>query len=214
MSTISPVVVSNMALANVASKSNIESLDENSAAAAQCKLWYSFSLNQCLESYDWSFARKRDFLAVAGDAPNDEWSFRYVFPADCAAPRRIWNPCGPDADAVPFDIEIDSNDARTIVTNIDKAQLVYTRMVTNTALFPPLFIELLARCLATHIAFPLTGKREIVGDQNNAFQALLRSAPAYDANERVGRKPRDAEWVRGRSFNGYFDRHEPFSWTP
>lgn len=206
MPTISPVVIANMALANISDKSSIESLDERGTQAAQCKLWYDFSLRQCLEAYDWSFARKRAALAAAGDDPPDQWSFRYQIPADCVAPRRIWNPGGDDCDAVPFEIETDSTDTATILTDMETAQLVYTKYITNAAVFKPVFVELLARCLASHIAFPLTGKREIAKDQADTYRTLLRSAPSYDANEQVKKPPRDADWIRGRNFNGFFDR--------
>jgi hypothetical protein len=203
---ISKVVIANMALAHIGTKSNIQSFDEKSPEAKQCSLWYDFCLQQALEGFDWSFARTRKPLAVDGDAPPEQWGFRYQLPADCIATRRIWNPSGDDADAVPYELEINSNDVRTLLTDLDSAVLVYTRSVTNAAIFPPLFVELVSRGLAQHIAFSITGKLEIVKAQSDTYQSLLRSAPAYDANERVGKPPRDAEWIRGRSFNGYFDR--------
>lgn len=203
MLTVSPVAIANMALSNIGSKSHIESFTEKSPEANQCNIWYGFSLQQALESFDWSFARSRFQLALDGDAPPDEWNYRYQYPADCAKARRIWNPAGSQADAVPFDLETNSKGARTILCNLNSALLVYTKAITDTSAFSTFFVELVSRGLAQHIAFKLTGKREIVKDQVDTYQSMLRAAPAQDANERVGQPPRDAEWIRGRTFAPY-----------
>jgi len=201
MPSIDSVFICNMALSHIGAKSYIESLDEQTSEAKQCKMWYQFSLTQCLESFDWSFARKRDNLALASDAPPLQWGFRYQTPADCVSMRRIWNPAGEQADAVPYEIETqNSTGVKTILTDMAQAIGVYTMLVNSPILFTTLFVEMLSRCVASHVAFSLTGKRTIVVDQTNAYQQLLRVAPAYDANERVGQPPRDAEWVRGRTF--------------
>lgn len=201
MAAVSSVTIANMALSHIGAKSSIESLDENSSEAKQCKLWYAFSLEQALESYDWSFARTRRALALSGEAPPDQWSYRYQYPADCVKARRIWNPAGEQADAVPFEIEMGADDNRTILTDIQGAVLIFTKSVTNPALFSKLFVEMLSRGLAQHIAFALTGKTEVTKEQAGAYQSILRAAAAYDGNERVGQPPRDAEWIRGRTFD-------------
>ncbi|HZX69765.1 MAG TPA: hypothetical protein VFE77_03020 [Rhodanobacter sp.] len=205
MAAISQTTVCNMALSHVGAKSHIESIQEKSNEADAFRLWWDFSLLECLESYDWSFARTRtpqgSSLALDGDVPPDEWQFRYQYPADCVKARMIWNPVGPTADAVPFALELNSQGVRTILTNMGNPILVYTKLVTNLSLFIPIFISLLSRCLAQHVAFQLTGDQKIVDAQVAQYGALLRLAPAVDANEMVPSQPRDAEWIRGRTFD-------------
>lgn len=203
MSAISTVQIANMALSHVGSRSSIESLDESSPEAKACKLWYTLALEQALEGFDWSFARKRQALALAGDDAPAEWSFRYQYPADCVRFRLIWNPIGPDGDAVPFEIETDSSDQRTIVTNLEDAVGIYTKLIQTPASYTPMFIEALSRTLAYHIAFTLTGDLKIKAELAHGFQGIIAAATASNANERVGRPPRDAEWIRGRSFDKY-----------
>lgn len=213
MASIDSVFICNMALSHIGAKSYIESLAEQTAEAKQCKMWYQFSLVQCLEAFDWSFARKRDQLAPASDAPPAQWSYRYQYPADCVAMRRLWNPAGEQADAVPYEIETqNSTGIKTILTDMGYATEfpsvappcgavgVYTFLNNVPATYTVFFVELLSRCIASHIAFSLTGKDKVVQAQTNAYQQVLRAAPAYDANERVGQPPRDAEWIRGRTF--------------
>ena len=204
MVAISKVTVANMALSHIGTKSRIESLTELSNEANAINLWWDFALSECLEAYDWSFARTRtpqgNSLALDGDVPPDEWMFRYQYPSDCIKARHIWNPDGPQADAVPFELELNSKNVRTILTNMENPILVYTKLVTDVTLFIPIFISMLSRAIASHIAFTLTAQQKIVDAQVTQFAALLRAAPAVDANERVPPPPREAEWIRGRTF--------------
>lgn len=206
MSAVSTVQIANMALSHVGAKQSIESLSESSPEARVCKLWYDLALEQALEGFDWSFARKRQALAVAGDAPPSEWGFRYQYPADCVRFRSMWNPVGPDADAVPFEIEADSGDQRTIVTNLQSAIGLFTKLIQTPASYTPMFVEALSRSLAYHIAFTLTGDLKIKAEQSQGFKGIISAATASNANERVGRPPREAEWIRGRSYRNPFDQ--------
>jgi len=211
MIAMSQVKVANMALSHIGTKSRIESLTEASNEAKAINLWWDFALEESLELYDWSFARTRTpqggSLALDGDVPPDEWSFRYQYPADCIKARRIWNPNGRQDDAVPFELELNSNGVRTILTNLENPILVYTKWVDNVSLFIPIFISLFSRVLASHIAFPLTAQQKIVDAQMAQVSGLLRAAPAVDANERVSEPPREAEWIRGRTFSPHSGKY-------
>ncbi len=200
MSVVSDTLIANMALDNVGAKSVIASLNENSPEAKACKLWYDMSRKQALEAYDWSFARRRLTLASHSDAaPELRWNFRYQYPADCLKARMIENPLGHEADAIPFEIELsDDASVKTIVTNEDDAVLIYTGDISQTSLFSMFFVDTLASLLAARIAIKLTGKRTLKGDMIQQYNALLRMAPAHDANEAVGKKPREAEHIRAR----------------
>ena len=200
MVTISAVRIANMALSHIGARSSIESLDESSPEAKQCKLWYDYSRQQALASYDWSFARKRQALAVhADDPPEGVWNYRYVYPSDCLKAQHIVNLAGPTADAVPYNVEAsDDGETKTILTDTEDAVLVYTFDQTSTAMFTPLFIEMLSHLLAHHIAFSLTGKKEIRTLELQIYNSLVNAAPAQDANEKVEAPPREAEWIRGR----------------
>jgi len=200
VSVVSQVLIANMALSNIGTKSEIASLDENSVEAKQCKLWYDLSRKQALEAFDWGFARKRLTLALhADDAPEDRWAYRYQYPADCITARYIENPGGPTADAVPFEIELsDDGSTKSIVTDMEDAKLIYTFDQQQTGIFSLHFVETLSHLLASHIALKLTGKRSIKGDMIQAYRSLIRVAPAQNANEQIARAPREAESIRAR----------------
>jgi hypothetical protein len=192
-----------MALSNLGTRSKIASLTEGSVESDELELWYEYSRLTALESYDWSFARKRVALALhSDDPPEDIWAFRYQYPADCVTARKIENPNGMDADAVPFEIETsDDGSEKTILTNMEDAVLVYTFDQQDTSLYRPFFVKMFSYVLAHEVAIALTGKLSIKQAMAEAVSAFVRAAPAADGNERVGRKPRDAEWIRFRTSN-------------
>jgi hypothetical protein len=200
MATISKVKIANMALSHVGASSTIETFTEETSTAGIVDLWYDFSRLQVLEAADWPFARKRQALAThADDAPILEWQFRYQYPADCVSLRRLVNPLGPTADAVPMEIELSNDDqTKTILTNLESACVVYTKDLETTALFSPFFIEALSYLLAHHIAFPITGKQSLTNRMLEVYNGYIQQAPSIALNEEVSRPKRDAPWIRNR----------------
>lgn len=206
MATISPVRIGNMALSHIGDDSTIESLTEASAQAKQINLWYDYSRLQVLEAFDWSFARKRVALAVLEVITDDstdnqrfDWVYRYQYPSDCVAARKISNPSGKTDDAVPFEVETTPDgSARSVLTDMEDAILIYTFDAEVAVLFTAHFVDTLAALIAHRIAFSLTGQRSTANDMLQLYNAMLSIAPAHNANEQVAPPAREAEWVRGR----------------
>ncbi len=211
---ISDTRIANMALAHVGAKSTIEAIGEDSTEGRVLELWFEYSRKQTLQAFDWNFARKRITLTThAEDAPDGVWGFRYIYPSDCLSARKMENPTSSVSlvwvqnftdsenlgDAIPFEVEMNvAGNQKTILTNLDDAKLVYTFEQLDSGLYSPLFVEALSWAVASHIAYTLTGKRSIADSAGAAFQNIMARAPAADANERVDKPPREAEWVRGR----------------
>jgi len=203
---ISNVTISNMALSHIGADSTIESMTEGSAESNQAILWYEYCRLQILEAYDWGFARKRIDMAVVDAISDDttdnayyEWVYRYQYPSDCLAMRKISNPNGITDDAIPFDIEAGSGgQTKVVMTNMEDAIGVYTFDCETTSMFSAHFVDTLAALLAHRMAFSLTGSRAIASDMLQLYQGMIRVAPAHDANERMAPPPRDADWIRGR----------------
>lgn len=197
----SKVQIGNLALANIGDKNTIESFDELSNEAKHIKAWYDTCRTAVLEAMDWNFARKRLTLSTSSSAaPEGVWAYRYDYPSDCIAARKLVNPLGPNADAVPFEIEFDPDTGlKSIVTDLETADMVYTKNITTTALFTPYFDHALAAFLAFNIAFPLTGRTAIVESMGKKYQYMISMAEGNNSNEGVRRPPREAEWVRARA---------------
>lgn len=196
---ISTVQIANMALSHIGDNSTIEALTENSAQAKTANLWYDFARKFTLKAWDWSFARKRASLAVHGDDPPSEWTYRYQYPADCIAARFIENPAGKLADPVPFTVEYSDDGTKSILTDTEEAILIYTRDATEPLLFSEFFIDVFSLVLASKIAFALTGRKAIKDDMAARAHQLLVYAPAMDASEQQEAPPREASHIRGRA---------------
>jgi len=195
--------IANMALSSIG-QGAIVSLAENSAAGNACSLWYDFCRLQTLAAYNWSFARKRATLTEADEdddpPPEDVWLYRYVLPTDCVAVREVVNPLGPSADAVPYALEQSTDGlTKTLLTNLEDAQIVYTANVTLINMFTPFFIDCLAACIAYRIAYTITGSLDVRNEAGKYFVSILRTAPAQDGNETVEQAPRDSEAIRARA---------------
>jgi hypothetical protein len=214
---ISQVQICNMALAFVGA-TPIEAMGERTKEASQCRLWYDVCREQTLSAFNWGFARKRRTLACHGDDPPDQWAYRYQYPVDCLKARWIVNPfdstgigapfiIGSDigtywpnaSDAIPFEVEMAPNGTKSILTNEQCPELVYTFNQDEPGFFSQHFVDCLAVNMASRMAFTITGKRSIANDAAEQYVFLVRNAAALDANESVSKPPRDAEWIRGRN---------------
>ena len=201
MATISIVKICNMALSHIGNTSPIESIDEDSAEAKQCKTWYDYSRIMTLEAFNWSFARKRITLSAHSEDPPDDWVYRYNYPdaSDSLVVRALANPAGPNDDAVPYEIEMSgSGEQKTILTDLEDAVAICTFDQEATPLFSSHFVMTLSYAVAANIAFALTGKKDIKADMLNVWQGMIAQAKAVDANETSERPPRDASWIRVR----------------
>lgn len=196
----SKVQIANMALLHIGD-STIESFTEESNEALRVSIWYEPCVKEALESYDWSFARRRATLALHGDdAPEGEWTFRYVLPDDCLKPLRLVNPAGKTADKVPYTLELDDSAAeRTLLTDLESAKLVYTANIQDPVFYPMQFVVALSHLLAARLAYANTAKRTLASDQYNLFIRFMGVAAAGDHNAETPDPPREAEWIRGRA---------------
>jgi hypothetical protein len=201
MAVISPVRIANMAISHLGGKSTIETLTENTPEGKIMELWYDYSRLEALEAYDWRFARKRLLMAEhSEDPPAGVWGFRYQYPSDCVSAREIENPLGPDADAIPFEVEMNgAGGEKTILTDAEKATLVYTFDQPNTTFFSAHFVSTLSYLLAHHTAYSVTRKAKLRNNMFLIFRDMIRVAPAVDANEGARKPPREAESVRARA---------------
>lgn len=194
---VSEVQVCNLALAHVGTKSTIASLDEKSAEAKACKLFFEPIRDEVLAAQHWGFAKKYQALADLGSPPS-EWAYRYAYPTDCIEARYIVPPTKADAHP-PFEIGLnDDATGRTILTDIAAASLCYTARVTPAHLFPPRFVTALGWRLAAAIAPGLTAKLDIERKCMQAYQAALVGAETANAREGTGLTSPEAAWIKDR----------------
>lgn len=203
MANVTSVQIGRMAISHVAARTSIQNFSENKTAAFHCEMWYDVALGQTLEAFDWNFARHQVTLAEHADDPPSDWLFRYIYPTNCLALRKIPNPAGKDAPSLPYEIRLnDAGSAKTICTNVEgaAAQVLYTRAITDPGLFSNYFVITLSYLLGHYIAMPLTRKDKIAADLLQMWAQAINTAPAMNANEQMESLPQDASWIQARGF--------------
>ena len=214
----SKVEICNIALASVRAKS-INSLDEASVEAQQCKLHYDIARQFVLRDTPWQFAKKVAALALLSVEPL-HWVYGYAYPIDCLKFRMVTGDYAfkqqQDVDdvsrwrfveeryepelSVPFEIQNISGD-RVITTDETEAYGIYTMDIDNEAMFDPHMVMALAYYLGSLIAIPLTGAdigRGMRKEALSLYTSTISAAIANELNEARPPKRREAALVRVR----------------
>lgn len=220
----SEVEISNLALAQLGDSATVASINppEGSAQAEHCQRWYPIARDSLLEMHDWGFATKRAALAALNN-PWSQWQYAYAKPSDAlkilaildsAAPDDYSQPYPLNASAAllngdqrgvytpqPFVTETDDNGNEIIYTNQIDAVARYTKLITDTAKFSPLFRDTLATYLASYLAGPvLKGETGIAVGEAKLKQALFKLANAKLSAAQQQRQDtaHQVPWLAGR----------------
>lgn len=165
------VQICNLALARLGD-AKITTLGDATAQAQYCTLFYAQTVEELQTDLDWQFCRKLASVAANATAPAFGYSARYALPADFLRVLRI---NGIDEDENFGKWEILGGFIHTNLTG--PIQLDYIASITDTTLFPPVFVELLTAKLAANLALPLTGSKELFGQMVEIYsQSIQRSS--------------------------------------
>lgn len=174
--------ICNMGLSHLGNRGRVSSISpvDGSAEADYCAAFFGLARNELLEMFDWTFARKRQTLALVAN-PSSVWAYAYALPSDCMVPRRIITAAGiTEEDSEPYNIE-----GSVLLTNKQFAELVYTRPITDAGVFPPSFVTAMSYLLAAYLAGPILkgidGTRA-GGELRKIAGQLGREASASNAN--------------------------------
>lgn len=163
------VDICNLALFRVRAK-EIGALDERSAQAEKCRIFYPQARDSVLSSVDWSFAKAIKPLQLMVDKPA-EWLYGYGEPIDSlkilyllpeAENTDTYNTgqsvrTSSEKRVIQFELLTGDNGQSVIATNEATARVAYTRAVTDVRLFGALCVEAIAWKLAIDLSIPLGG---------------------------------------------------------
>lgn len=198
----SEIDICNLALARLGDSATVSSISppEGSAQAEHCKRFYPIARDALLELHDWHFATRRKALAaIAGDW--DPWAYAYAPPADCMRVIAIVPPESPYSETQPYERELGPVGEAVILTDQEEAVARYVAKVTDTTRFSPLFVDVLAWVLASHLAGPLLKGDAGIKMTQQCYQvalAMLARATASDANQRKSGHEHTPAWISGR----------------
>lgn len=204
----SETYICNLALSNIRS-AGINSLDEGSAQAQQCKLKYPLMRDMMLNDYSWNFAHKIKPLTPV-DHEIFNWAYAYQYPTDCMIINRIVGSYEEvnsttrllttshsnyyDIDVlsphhlrqqIPY--EIFNFETKVIGANEEQLRIDYRARVTDPNLFSTPFVLALAHLLASEIAIPIVGGelgRSLRGESLNLYERYFNNAVQNDQNQK------------------------------
>jgi len=152
--------LTNRALAEIGTRSQITSMTDGSQEALYANLLYPGLRDFLLREGDYEFA-STPVVPTALATPLVPWLFAYQYPTDCVRVKQLI-PTGFNLmDPIPVEYNI-LNDAanRAIVTKLQAAFLVYTSNGVVETFWDAMFTESFVRMLASALAFALENRIE------------------------------------------------------
>lgn len=197
MTAITETSICNMALGWVGARS-ITSLSENSPEARACVQFYDMAREQTLRDHPWNFAQVRVALASI-DVPDEypEYGYAYSWPTDCLRALKVRNTAGIEED---FEVALSTvGGTRMILTNAEKAVLIYTKNVTNVSVFDPLYARALARRIAADIGKVFfKNNQQTMQELETYYLNEIRKAQTQDAGEGKAETVDESAWITAR----------------
>jgi hypothetical protein len=206
--------IANLALTRLG-HSTITSLSQGTKAADLCALHYPICRDALLRAHPWNFSIRRVTLGQSATAPNHEFTYYHVLPADCLKVIRTdWEADFTNSTAVygfpgmngygseiaPYRIESHADLGKVLLTNEATVKIEYIAQVTDPALFDPLFVDLLAQRLAAEISVAFTDTQTMTKAMWDMYQAKLAEARTTDAQEGTAREVVDTSpWIAARA---------------
>jgi hypothetical protein len=177
----SQVDICNLSLSHFGHDGNIASIaPPDSIVAKHCARYYPMALAELLEEYDWSFARRRETLALLVN-DREDFAYRYARPSTCVKERRLLPDGYSDDQAEISDWQ---REGSNIYTNEELAVLVFTFNLVDTTKFSPLFTITLSWRLSSYVAGPIL--KEPTGATSSKLRAtsdaMAEAAKVADAN--------------------------------
>lgn len=171
------VDICNLALSHLGDKATVASIEppEGSPQASHCSRFYPMARDFMLEAHDWGFNTARVVLADLSVAapPPSPWAFTYALPANALRLLAVL-PADADSDdrQQPY-VRETAGGSDVIYCNQANAVARYTWRVLDPTRFSPLFVDAVARLLASYLAGPVIKGDEGARMADAQFKAAL-----------------------------------------
>lgn len=155
----SNVDVTNRALAQIGTHSQITSMTDGSEEARYANLLYLPLKDFLLTEGDYDFSITSSALVVV-TPPVSPWAFAYNYPTIALRIRSLVPAAYDELNPVPIEYNISSTSGvRFILTKVEAARAVYTYSAPEDVC-DPIFIESFTRLLSSALAFALENRIE------------------------------------------------------
>lgn len=204
---ISSVLIFNEALSMLPADP-VQSEEEPSLEARECRRWYKGIVASLLERHHWNLATARETLAVIVNDRPAEWAYAYAKPNDMAYPVMIVPPNGAGYGGWLMQNYTYYLGGRalfmqaggTIYSSVAIASLEFTTFNITEADFPTRFKDLVAENLAAKTCMAITKDAARERTLMSSFEFNAQRVIASDINRNrptYGDRPTESELVRG-----------------
>jgi hypothetical protein len=202
--------ICNLALAHIGESAAVQSISppDGSAQSLLCVQFYNRAVDELLEMHAWSFATARVALTTTPSNEVDGWGYSYVYPPSVlktlqVIPEGMKDRYVDQTTREPYEYTIEQNAAGSMVlyTDVEEAELRYTKFVYTPGYYPPLFITSLSWMLASKLAGPILKGDVGAAEAKRCLQMVqfyIGKAAASDANQRRTDTSHTAPWISGR----------------
>lgn len=189
---LTPVIVVNSALEQIAAQEQITSLTDGSPSAKAASVVYAPTVELLLRELDPDFARYSAALTIStAPTPVPPWAYEYLWPDDMLRLRQVRPPGSgtgslvdlndpqPVRANVAFDI-IAAVSTKVILTNQVNAWAVYTTSLATEAVWDAVFTDAVVRRLANPLAMALSGRPDFAEKILEQSARMAQTAMAVD----------------------------------
>ena len=193
----SVIDICNLALSHIG-KFPINSLEDKTKEAQECRLLYPRARESTLRDHDWNFATKRLTMALI-DQEYPGWKYVYQYPTDCIRAMKIYNPAS-RVDEIEYEIGVNNTlSGRVILTDYPNAVLIYVASVTDPNVFDAMFTDALSYRLAADLALPLRGEAQIQSSMVQNYMMIMGRTRAQNSNEKFHEPTDDSSFLGARA---------------
>jgi hypothetical protein len=202
--------ICNLALSHIGESAVVQSIapPDGTTQASLCNQFYNRAVEELLEMHAWSFATARSTLAETATNEVDGWGYSYTYPTSVlktlqvipeGEKDRYINPLTRE----PNEFTVEQNAAGTMVlyTDVEDAEIRYTKFVYTPGYYPPLFITALSWLLASKLAGPIMKGDVGAAESKRCLQMVqfyVGKAAASDSHQKRTDTDHKAPWISNR----------------
>jgi hypothetical protein len=180
--------IANLALARIGA-ARINSMDDATVPAQQCKLFYAQDRDALLRGHSWVFAMTRAQLSEDADTPAFGYGHAYILPSDCLRVVRLYH------GHRQYQVE-----GKRILTDDTECRIIYIRRIEDPAQFDALFVRALALELALSIESSLAQDKGLYQLIQADLNTAIAAARLADVIESETEEP-SLSWAQARFIN-------------
>lgn len=168
------VGITNAALALLGAQ-GINSLDEETPRARQCKAIYDITRKQVLRAHPWKCATKRTSIAADSDTPLFDYTYQYTLPSDFLKVLQVGE--------LGYEIDHRIEDGKILTDQGAPLYFVYVYDNEDESSYDSLLTDSMVYAMASKLSYAVTGSAALKDVMDRDYQMTLKQARAVDGQD-------------------------------